>query len=275
MDKSIFNFKIIKQDGTIIDMHEKNLFVNFFRISSPSPEHSVEQVDGRHGNIYLGTTLQERKIATQLTVEASDYKDFDMFRDELFRIFNPLEEFYIVRDIQPKKKLKVSVANQFDLEYVWLELGELPVEFVIHSTFLESVSTTLPPLTFESEAWQTGQGLNLEEPVYVHQSKTFRIFNAGDVPVDPRSMDLLIKFVGNATNLQIKNLTTGDTWQHTGSLVKSDTLLLNGIKSLKNGQSIFKNTNKKLITIAPGWNDFEITGASDFLITFDFRFYYY
>lgn len=275
MEKSLFNFKIEKADGTIIDMHEKNIFVSTFRISSPRPKHNTDTVDGRHGVIKTGTTLEGRTVETMLVIEGKDYKDFDLFRDELFKIFNPLEDFYIIRDIQPHKRMKVSISSEYDLEYVWLELGELELEFEIESVFLESIGTTLDPLTFDAEKWQTGQGLITENPVYVHQSPTFRIYNAGDVPVDPRQMPLKIELKGASTNLKITNRTTGDTWQHNGSSSANDTITLDGIRSLKNGTSIFGSTNKKLITIAPGWNDFEITGVSNFLITFDFRFYYY
>lgn len=265
----------MKQDGTIIDMHEKNLWVSSFQISAPAPNHQMEEIDGRHGELKLGTTLQSRKIKAQLTVEATDYISFDLFRDELFTIFNPLEDFYIIRDLQPAKRLKVSVSNHSDLEYVFLELGEMEIEFVIHSTFIESIGTTLNPLTFDEEKWQTGQGLLLEEPIYVHQNVlSFQIFNAGDIVVDPCEFPLKIEFKGESTNLQIKNTTTGDMWQYNGSTTENDTLSIDGIKSLKNGISVFKDTNKKLIKIDKGWNEFMITGASEFLITFDFRFYY-
>lgn len=275
MEKSPFNFKIEKMDGTIIDMHERNIFVSTFRISSPRPKYDTDTVDGRHGVIKSGTILEGRKVKTLLVIEGKDYMDFDMFRDELFKIFNPLEDFYIIRDVQPKKRMKVSIANEYDLEYVWLELGEMELEFEIESVFLESIGTTLNPLAFEVEKWQTGQGLTTENPSYTHDSITFKIYNAGDVMVDPRQMPLKIEFKKASDNLNITNLTTGDVWQYNGSSVANDTITLDGIRSLKNGISIFGDTNKKLITIAPGWNDFEITGSSDFLITFDFRFYYF
>lgn len=274
MDKSIFNFKIQKLDGTIIDLHEKNLFVNSCRIISPSPSHITEKTDGRHGSIYIGTELNDRKITAQITVEATDYIDFDLFRDEIFSIFNPLEKFYIIRDIQPNKRHLVSVASEFDIEYIWLDIGEFKMEFVNHSVFPESIGTTLDPFTFDSEKWGIGVGLDSETLKYVHTTDTFRIYNAGNITLDPRVMPLLITFKGASKNLSIKNTTTNDEWKLTGSTVALDIVTLSGIRSLKNSTSIFGNTNKKLITLKPGWNDFKITGATDFSISFDFRFYY-
>ena len=277
MDKSIFNFKIQYKDGSIIDLHEdKNLWVSSFHIPSPSPEHITEKIDGRHGSVLLETILQERKIHASFTIESIDPMDFDLFRDELFKIFNPLVKFYIIRDLQPKKRMEVSVSSEFDIDYLSLEDGEFSIDFVIHSVFLESVGKTLDPFTFDAELWQVGQGLVAEDLIYAHNTTSFRIFNAGDVAIDPREYPLVIKYQGASTNLKIKNETTGEEWSINDSTEVNDTLTLNGIRSLKNGVSVFGKTNKKLITIASGWNDFTLTGTSgSFLISFDFRFYYF
>ena len=60
-----------------------------------------------------------------------------------------------------------------------------------------------------------------------------------------------------------ENKTTGDVWQYMGTSNLNDEIVLEGIRSTKNGLSIFRDTNKRLITIAPGWNEFEIKGAPD------------
>jgi hypothetical protein len=74
---------------------------------------------------------------------------------------------------------------------------------------------------------------------------------------------LVITFAGASTNLAIANTTTGDTWSYTGTTAAGDTLKLDGVRMLKNGVvSVFGATNRKLITLAPGWNNFTVTGAT-------------
>lgn len=275
MEKSIFNFKIQYLDGTVIDLHEdKNLWISSFRIHSPSPEHITETITGRHGSIRHGTTLKERKITSEISIEAVDPIDFDLYRDEIFRIFNPLREFYIIRDLQPGKRMKVSVANEFDIDYLSLEDGEFSIEFVIHSVFLESIGTTLDEFIFDSNLWQIGQGLIAEDLKYVHNSSTFKIYNAGDYEVDPRIVPLEITFKGSSNQLKIINQTTGDSFLYNGSTTPEDMIVLDRVKTFKNGISILGDTNRKCITIAPGWNEFIVTGASGIEIKFNFRFYY-
>ena len=278
MEKSIFNFKIEYLDGTVLDLHEdKNLWVSSFRISSPEPEHITSTIEGQHGSNYQGTILKDRKIVSSISVEAWDDIDFDMKRDEIFKIFNPLKQFYIIRDLQRGKRIKVSVSNSFDIDYITLEDGEFSIEFVIHSVFLESVGSTEDPFTFEAGKWQIGQGLIDAELKYTHDTTTFRIFNAGDIEIDPRSWYLPLKiiFKGVSNGLSITNQTTGDYWKYNGTTSSGDTIILDRVKAEKNGVSIFNETNGKVIKLAEGWNDFVVSGIdSAFTIQMIFRFYY-
>jgi len=276
MEKSIFNFKILYKDGSVLDLHEdKNLWVSSFRISSPEPEHITSTVEGVHGSIHQGTILKERKITSVISVEGWDDLDFDLLRDEIFLIFNPLEKFHIIRDLQKGKRMEVSVNNSYEIDYTTLEDGEFTIEFVIHSVFLESVGTTEDIFSFENALFQIGQGLVGDDLKYNHNTNTFRIFNAGAIEIDPRKLPMQIVFEGASNNLKISNKTTGDIWSYTGTTQATDRIILNRVKAEKNNTSIMANTNRKVIKLAKGWNDFVISGTtSDFLIKFIFRFYY-
>ena len=117
---------------------------------------------------------------------------------------------------------------------------------------------------------------NVEKTTFVIESQNkFRIYNAGVVDVNPRESYLKIEFRGVSDGLTINNLTTGDTYKYLDTTTLADSLVIDGIRSLKNGNSVFARTNKKLITLVPGWNEFEVSGASGFFrLTFDFRFTY-
>jgi Phage tail protein len=276
MEKSIFNFKIQYLDGTTVDLHKLNMWVEEFHISSPEPSHITEVIEGKHGVEYLGSTLKERKISSQIMVESVDRVDFDLFRDDLFRIFKPTEKFYIIRDLQPAKRMLVSLAGGFNVDYLDLDVGEFELKFVIHSVFLESIGSTRDLFTFDSGLWQLGQGLLAEEIQYAHRTNSFRIYNAGDIPIKAEEFPLKIRYKGASKGLMICNVTTNDTWQYNGTTGEADEIILNRVKAELNGRSIYSDTNRTLISIAPGWNDFELLGtAGSFEISFDFRFYYY
>jgi phage-related protein len=267
-------FDVMRLNGTIYYLEELGVIVNSFNVESPSPTHYRERIEGRSGYVDLGTEYEGRNIQAKLTMIAVDNVDFSLLRDELFRVFDTREPFYLLPKESPGKRILAKYGSAYSLSRIGA-FGEFELTFSSESAYFESIGTTTDPLTFNSELWQTGQGLTLDETMYTHSTASFQIYNAADgVTIDPRNVPLLITFQGASTNLQIKNLTTGDTWALTGTTIASDTLALDGVRSFKNGVSVFGNTNRRLITLAPGYNDFEIVGASgSFTISFSFRFY--
>src|SRR5690606_1942383 len=200
--------------------------------------------------------------------------DYALARDEVFRIFDSKQPFYLLPDESPGKRILVKYDSPYSMARV-ADIGEFSLTFVSNDAYFESIGTTLDPKTFDAEVWQVGQGLTVDETKYTHTTKTFRIYNPGDVTIDPRKYPLLIEYKGESTNLSIENTTTGDMWSYNEDTVANDIITLNGIRSFKNDVSIFGDSNRKLITIAPGWNDFVIDGnIGNFEIKFNFRFYY-
>lgn len=51
-------------------------------------------------------------------------------------------------------------------------------------------------------------------------------------------------------------------------------LVLDGIRTIKNNQPDSASTDYQWLTLAPGWNQIEVTGASDLDVTFSFPFMY-
>jgi hypothetical protein len=276
MIKTYDNFKIITMAGEEYDMAtDFNVLVRSFVIGTPRPEITTEKLENYHGQVRLGKTWGARQLTAQCSFFAADAQDTVLLRNELFRTLMNLDEFYIVVDAEQGKRWRTEVAGEFTPSKTGA-YGEFTIDFVCHSVYAESIGTTLDPKTFDAELWQIGEGLTLDETAYTHSTTTFQIYAAENgMTIDPRNIPLTITYKGASTNLEIKNTTTGDTWQYIGTTVAADTLKIDGVRSLKNNVSVFGDTNRQLITLAPGWNSFELTGTSgSFNITFDFRFYY-
>lgn len=286
------DIRITRMNGETFTLAQRGITVKDFNVSSVEIENEFETVDGRDGFVDMGASYGGRTITAPFYFKAADLLDYPLLRDDLSRIVSSKEPFYISELRRPssvmtacngaedyheesEKRYLVRSAGAYNVEQTF-RIGEGELTFVtVGLPYAESVGTTLDPLTFTAEKWQVGQGLTLEEPKYAHSTATFRIFNAGDVAVDPRQMPLKIVYRGASSGLAIRNNTTGDVWAYGGTSGTSDQLTLDGVRSLKNGASVFKDTNKRLITIAPGWNDFTLTGATgSFLISFEHRFYY-
>jgi hypothetical protein len=256
------NFKVLRLDGTIYDMAEIGIIVNSLNIEPPSPIHYREKLEGQDGEIDLGTDYGPRQIKAKLTMVA---EDFSLLRNEVFRIFDSKSAFYLIPDESPGKRILVKTDSPYSISRK-SNTGEFDIGFISTESYFESVESTLNMVIAQIS------GNNTQK--YKHTTSTFEILNSGDDSINPRKKTLVIEYKGASTNLQIKNLATGDIWSYTGTTTASDTIKLDGIRSTKNGLSIFRETNRKLITLAEGWNEFELIGASgSFEITFDFHFY--
>ena len=84
---------------------------------------------------------------------------------------------------------------------------------------------------------------------------------------------MYLKITATGTNgaLEIRNKTTGDVFKVNAAF--GGTLIVDGMNTQLKGTNVFRDTNKRYISLASGKNDFEVIGQfTD--ITIDFRFYY-
>lgn len=256
------NFKVVRLDGTTYDMWEMGIIVRSLNIESPAPTHLREKIDGLDGDIDLGTEYESRKIKAKLTLLTESFSES---RNHVFRIFDSKEAFYLCPDETPDRQILVKCESSYSIERQSVT-GEFELSFIAAKTYFETINSTLNMIIA-----QIG-GNKVQK--YTHSVTTFEILNDGDIAIDPRRYPLVIEFKGASTNLQIKNLTTGETWSYTGTSGSSDIIKLDGIRYTKNELSIFRNTNRQFITLAKGWNEFQLIGASGtFEISFDYRFY--
>jgi hypothetical protein len=265
---------IQRLNGAIYNLLDYGIKTLDFQVDAPSPRVNSEIIDGRDGYVDLGAAYDAREMRGSFFMTSADSTDFALLRNEVFRIFAGREQFYVIDSREPGKRWLVR-SNGYSVEQIIATKGRFDVEFTCATTYAESIGTSLSPKTFDAELWQIGQGLIDDGLTYSHTTPTFRIYNLGDTTVNPRHHPLVITYTGASTNLKIKNVTTGEEWAFTGTTTASDSVKLDGIRSTKNGLSIFRDTNRKIISLAPGWNDFVLTGASgSFTVSFDFRFYY-
>jgi hypothetical protein len=268
------NLAILRLNGALYELADYGIKTLDFQIDEPSPRVLTDTAEGRDGNIELSATYDARALRASFFMTSVDGDDFVLLRNDLFRIFANREQFYLIDRRENGKRWLVR-SNGFSIEQIKANKGRFNVDFTAANPFAESIGTTLDAQTFDADLWQLGQGLTTDAVPYTYATSTFSVFNAGDIAIDPRFVPLVITFKGASTNLTITNNTTDETWLYAGTTTESDVINLDGVKSRKNGASIFRDTNRSVISLAQGWNDFTVTGASgEFTVTFDFRFYY-
>ncbi|MGE7954806.1 phage tail domain-containing protein [Lysinibacillus xylanilyticus] len=298
--------KIVKTNGSEIILSQERFITQDIIVSPIEIKRDVADVERRAGAINELIKHGTRRIQLQLMFIAKDHSDFDILEGRAFDLFTDIAPYYLYKAIPTKQ----STMYEFELPgKEWgRELDFMPSEvaflhgkryFVINSemsgieqkgltgkfiveleTYLlpyaESAATLKDLKLWDINKWEWNQGLTWDgEMEYRFTSNSFTLKNFGNVKVDPRESELKITIKATASSyLEIRNVTTGEVFRFNGALSTSDTLVLNGIHTYKNGANAILNTNKKLLTLAPGNNVFVVTGGTIQSIEFDFRFLY-
>src|SRR5699024_7729376 len=148
----------------------------------------------------------------------------------------------------------------------------------IGSKLKGSIKKKTSGINSDDELWGFGMGLIADDDslIYTHTGTEFEIFNPG-VEVNPFEQDLTVEIsdvVGSTSYLQLENRTTGDAFRVTEAVNGNQLIKLDGPNITSNNLQYLRKTNRKYITLAPGWNNFKITGATSAKVSFDMRFYY-
>lgn len=252
-------------------------------ISSINKIRTKESIDGVNGYIDKGYTYSTRDIEVSMRLKASDTRDYRLLRDEVFSFFSENDYLYISEEYQPGKRYKVVPTESFIPSRVNKTVSsvEIPLE-MYELPFAESILTTADiqskGLEF-GQGWSFGMGLSFDDDSqkYTHTGKSFRIFNAGNVPIHPFEQELIVSITnvtGSTSFFELKNNTTGDAFRITEAVTSDKKIVLDGPNITINGLASLRKTNRKYIGLKAGWNDFTINGATSAKVDFSFRFYY-
>ncbi|WP_166626844.1 phage tail domain-containing protein [Jeotgalicoccus sp. S0W5] len=258
-------------------------------------------IDGR-SRLFAGSEDKFRKITLNIKADAYDIHDISHLRNAINELFDG--EFYIrekrIKSVdveyespgqktgelnfgepeyvngQQHKVVKVNaidheelLTNEFVIE---LETTDLPYGESVYTT-KELNDTGLSAL---AEKYGLVDNIDDEKTQYVFTEKTFSVWNAGNVTVEPESMYIYITLglVTTDGSLKFTNKTTGETFAFNKSVTNRN-IYLDGMNIME-GTAInaLRNTNRQRIRLVPGVNNFEITGATFSQITVSFKFYY-
>ncbi len=303
------DIQIKKKNGESFTFEQYGIIVKDFVVSSIPLDPVYAKPEGSDRRVDYGATYDARTIKVPFEARAHDLHDYPLLRDFLFEKINDKEPFYI-REMRRAKKLAyafvdtneaprmmegtenrfiggkrylVRLQNTFDLDQMELDgEGELIFE-TTELPFAESIGTTQDiqrdGVSANDELWGFGMGL-IDDPAsqkYTHTGTSFRVFNAGNVPIHPFEQSLKITIsdvVGSNSFLQLRNNTNGTTFRVNDSLLNGKTIVVNGPAVTINSLQEFRKTNRKYIELDPGWNDFTLTGVFSAKVEFDFPFYY-
>ncbi len=276
---------IQRRDGTIYDLLDYGIRTRDVLISAPTPIHSFSEIEGMNGVIDNGTMYGPRNITCMYRATSYDFEDFSLLRDEIFNLFRTEESFYLIEKRIRSKRWLVKVANPYQIPQRNV-YGNFDIDFIGIKGFSESIGTTQDiqrnGINAGDGLWGFGMGLEAIDETLIYKynavvGKTFRIFNAGSVPIHPFEQKFkmtISNVVGSTERFQITNITNGSRSRINVPLKESDQVIYDGPKVTRNGLEFLRDTRKDFVELSPGWNEFEVFYCDSALIDFNFRFYY-
>lgn len=238
----------------------------------PQPSTNYVQNVGLDGQDDGETTYGLRIVSANFSLKGIDKVDYTFAVQEVWRKLFSRDALYISWSRMPGMRYLVHTRPfQFTKLNAWH--ASFTVEFEAFRGLRESVGTTLDPFEYDSELWQLGQNLPSDEDLqYIFTNNRFNVYNASDITIDPERKHLLQIALTCDGTPTIINHTTGSIFMINDPVSKSDVLLIDGIYPYLNNQHCGRSTNHGVIQLAPGDNDIEISGASNILCSWLFRY---
>ena len=250
-------------------------------VGSIAKERATETIEGRSGIVDYGTNYVDRPVELSMWINSSDTTDYRLLRNELYALFDTGNAFYIEETRVPSRVLKVAVDESFIPDRLTIRNASVDVTCrTLDSVFWESKYTTLElhdsGYSATAEKYGLVDNIDDEKVQYRFTESNFTVYNAGNVTVEPESMMLYIRASSlySTGNFTIRNKTTGEEIILNRSSEGSHFTIDGMVISLGGITNIFRDTNRRFISLVPGDNDFEVLNGTFSEIRFVFKFLY-
>lgn len=250
-------------------------------VGSIAKERATETIEGRNGIVDYGTNYVDRSVELSMWINSSDTTDYRLLRNELYALFDTGNSFYIEETRVPSRVLKVAVDESFIPDRLTIRNASVDVSCrTLDSVFWESKYTTLElhdsGYAHSAEKYGLVDNIDDEKVQYRFTTNNFTVYNAGNVTVEPESMllNIIVNAVQSDNNFAIRNKTTGEEIILKRASTGSHYRIQGMVVSLGSITNIFRDTNRRFISLVPGDNQFEILNGTFEEIRFEFKYYY-
>ena len=250
-------------------------------VGSIAKERATETIEGRSGIVDYGTNYVDRPVELSMWINSSDTTDYRLLRNELYALFDTGNAFYIEETRVPSRVLKVAVDESFIPDRLTIRNASVDVTCrTLDSVFWESKYTTLElhdsGYSATAEKYGLVDNIDDEKVKYRFTESNFTVYNAGNVTVEPESvlLNINVNAVQSDNDFTIRNKTTGQEVVLKRESKGSHFRIQGMVISLGSITNIFRDTNRRFISLVPGDNEFEILNGTFKEIRFEFKYLY-
>lgn len=255
--------KLITNNGTInLSDNDQFLYLDFVE-NDVQVKTNTTEINGIDGVLTGATSFAPFDLKLRFIFSGVDIHDYHLFKHKLREIIYQREPYYVWVSDMPGKKYAV-LPSSTEIEDIYSRNGEISITFSVFKGYSESLKET-DKFSLSSGEWQFEDGLIADESIkYNHDSSSFKIFNGSSDTINPllRHKFKLVINLDAPKGFKVTNNTTGDVFEYKKAITKKQTLTINGVHPFINKKRVGIDTNWQWITLAPGFNDIEITGEN-------------
>lgn len=234
------------------------------------------EIKGTDGVMMGPSTFGPFKLVLRFSYIGEDVTDYKLVKSKLRNLLYQRNPYYVIHSDMPGKKYAVYCESNA-IEDLTDKFGTFEVTFVVYKGYSESLYMT-DQYSLMSDKWQFESGVMPDADIkYKHTRQKFSIYNGSSDTINPRMRHQLQIWIRlkTTTGFQLVNKTTGDIFEYKGKLETNQSFLIDGAYPYIEKKRCGRLTNHGLITLAPGYNDFEIWGTvSNVEMQFIFPFIY-
>ena len=235
---------------------------------------NATEIQGMDGVLMSPFSYGPFNLKLRFFYRGTDSKDYRLMKQKLRGMLFKRTPYFINHSDMPGIKYAVY-CEENAITDIAHKYGEFEITFVVYKGYSESLYET-NQYDKTSDKWQFGNGLLVNDDIkYKHNSTSFRIFNGSSDTIAPfpHRHKLIIKINVNAPNgFKLHNRTTGDVFEYKKAIKSNQQLIINGVYPTINGKRVGIKTNHEWLSLAPGYNDIEITGTDITQSTVEFIF---
>ncbi len=234
------------------------------------------QVPGIDGTVYQYKTYSNYQVPAKFFLRFEDWQDYKLAKHQINRLFSSREKIRIRTDTEPAiVRFVVPNPPEITPTEAGAHYASFTENFDNPSGYRYSLyrSDSLPSIV---NGWQFGMNLPEPLPSYHFTNKSFKVYNASDIAIEPykQKHDLRILFKFSGSQMKLTNKTNGSSYTYKNSSNGNEQIILDGISTTLNGNPASANTDYGTITLEKKWNDIDVSGADSVDITFSFPFIY-
>ncbi|KRN77500.1 hypothetical protein IV67_GL001556 [Weissella minor] len=239
---------------------------------TPNFVNAYQENSGTDGSQLTSVSFGNGTFTANFFITASGFEEHQLIRHEIYRIFGQRQLLRVRPGDNPNKCFYGRPTN-FPLD----SLAEGNNDFKFQIVF-EVPSGFMYSLRRSDQIKKESFGMNLIDPMptYQHNEKSFSIYNASDIQIDPyyQRHDLKINMTIDGP-VTITNITNGTSWSYKGKLAGKTNVVLDGLITFMKGKQDTINTDFGFIKLEIGQNEIVVSGAAKIHdLTFSFPFLY-